>query len=111
MYLHGYAPTLEQPSRVSKEYASKLVQSLGVTSNQQEQLKTLKEKLGIIEEKPSLKKKRKQKGKNPLSCLKKKEKKNNNSSGKNETDKSGKIRKRKRVKIPAHVKEILKSST
>lgn len=50
------------------------------------------------------KKRRKKGGPNPLSC-KKKQKKSvvNQSSASN-----GKIRKRKRIKIPAHIKDALK---
>lgn len=111
VYLHGCTPTLEVPSEASKKVAQEIIKGLAMTVDQQKALKTLKEQTGLVESQLVKGiKKRKQKGPNPLSCLKKKNNKNKINNNKTESSGSGKIRKRKRIKTPAHVKEILKSS-
>lgn len=104
IYLHGKAPMLEPPSQKSCEFVQKLCVKSMMTDSQEKTLNTLKEKLGLkTETKIKLKKKRKvgdkEQRKNPLSC-KKKIKKNVV-----ERVKSGKIRKRRRTKLAAQVKE------
>ncbi|XP_012276297.1 rRNA-processing protein UTP23 homolog [Orussus abietinus] len=106
IYLHGKAPTLEPPSRVTKEHAEKVRQGVGMNSFQDEIIKSLKVQSGLTKADPQPKKKKKIKGPNPLSCKKKQKKTLVSLSTIKE---SGKIRKRKKVKIPAHVKEVLKS--
>ncbi|XP_034937485.1 rRNA-processing protein UTP23 homolog [Chelonus insularis] len=108
IYLHGCAPTLEPPSEASKEKAQAMIKGLSLNSVQEETIKTLKEKSGLLPDEPPLRKKKKKRGgPNPLSCKKKQKKTTiSNESTKN----SGKIKKRKRVKIPAHIKEVLKTS-
>ncbi|XP_053988703.1 rRNA-processing protein UTP23 homolog [Hylaeus anthracinus] len=108
IYLHGKAPTLEAPSQASRKYAENIRKELGMSSWETENIKTLKEAAGLTEKSElKLKKKRKKSGPNPLSCLKKKKKPqteiSNNTTGK----KSGKVKKRKKMKIAAHVKEAL----
>lgn len=107
MYLHGKAPTLESPSEASRVYAENIRKGLGMTSWEKENIKTLKRVAGIkedIEEKP--KKKRKKGGPNPLSCLKKKKKPQVQPISA-VSQKSGKVKKRKKMKIASHIKEAL----
>lgn len=106
MYLHGKAPTLESPSEASRKYAEDIRKGLGMSAWEKENVKTLKRAAGIAEEteeKP--KKKRKKGGPNPLSCLKKKKKTEVGTSKAKE--KSGKVKKRRKTKLAAHVKEAL----
>lgn len=108
IYLHGKAPTLETPSQVSREYAEKIRKGLGMTEWEKENIKTLKEAAGIAENtQVKLKKKKKKGGPNPLSCLKKKKKPQTGVSKNLKETKSGKVKKRKKPKIAAHVKEAL----
>lgn len=82
------------------------MKKIGMTSIQMEILKNLKKKSGLAVEVTTMKKnKRKKGGPNPLSCKKKIKKQINNQSSTN----SGKIRKRKRIKIPLHVMEALEA--
>ncbi|XP_008544724.1 rRNA-processing protein UTP23 homolog [Microplitis demolitor] len=112
MYLHGPAPILAPPSEADKERAKATVKVS--TSVQEETLKELKESLEKKGELPPtvtkptgefVKVKRK-KGPNPLSCKKKQKK----PALTQPTQNSGKVRKRKRVKISAHIKEALKQT-
>lgn len=108
MYLHKKAPTLEKPSDASQALAESQKESCTITESQNAVLKTLKEKCGLpTTETGERRKKRKKKGgPNPLSCLKKK--KQSKGSQKQTIPKSeGKIKKRVRVKLPAHVKQAL----
>lgn len=74
---------------------------------EKENIKVLKQQAGIPEEKKSISKKRKRKGgPNPLSCLKKKKKSEKTVLTKSNR-KVDKVRKRKKIKIAAHVKEAL----
>ncbi|XP_033219435.1 rRNA-processing protein UTP23 homolog [Belonocnema kinseyi] len=105
LYLHEKAPTLERPSEASCKRAEEL-RNGAITNNLQVQtIKILKEKSGLAETEIKIKKKRKRGGPNPLSCKKKQKKNLEIQSAKT----SGKVRKRKRIKLPAHVKEALKA--
>ena len=110
MYLHGKAPTLEPASPASREFAEKL-RSKVMTDVEQETIKELMLKSGIVTDTPIKPKKKKKKGgPNPLSCKKAKKKENpitNEKSNVNKVKETGKIRKRKRVKIPSHLKKAL----
>ncbi|CAK9830915.1 rRNA-processing protein UTP23 homolog [Anthophora retusa] len=108
IYLHGKAPTLEAPSQASSEYAENMRKGLGMTEWEKENIKTLKEAAGIVEStKLKLKKRRKKGGPNPLSCLKKKKKPQTEVSKITKENKSGRIKKRKKMKIATHIKEAL----
>ncbi|KAG7201647.1 hypothetical protein KM043_004377 [Ampulex compressa] len=109
MYLHGRAPNLESPSEVSKEYANKIQQGLGMSAWEKENAKVLKKMAGLIEEETEKKpkKKRKKGGPNPLSCLKKKKKPHAALTPIKKSDKSGKVKKKKKIRIANHVKEAL----
>ncbi|XP_076244636.1 rRNA-processing protein UTP23 homolog [Calliopsis andreniformis] len=108
LYLHGKAPTLEAPSEASREYAENIRKGLGMSEWEKENIKTLKKAAGLAEKselKPT--KKRKKGGPNPLSCLKKKKKPQTETSKNTIEKKSGRVKKRKKIKIAAHVKEAL----
>lgn len=106
IYLHKKTPTLEQPSAKSQSKA-KSKEACTVTEAQNATLELLKEKSGLATPVKEIRKRKKKKGgPNPLSCLKSK-KKSKNTQAKNPT--SGKIKKRKRVKLSAHVKDLLKN--
>ncbi|XP_001600591.1 rRNA-processing protein UTP23 homolog [Nasonia vitripennis] len=112
IYLHGKAPTLEPPSQISREFAEQIRNNTIMTDVQEETIKTMMKQSGLETEnsfKP--KKKRSKGGPNPLSCKKRKKKDdtNSNTSGK-KVNETGKVRKRKRIKLPAHVKEVLKAN-
>ncbi|KAL7302339.1 hypothetical protein TKK_0005000 [Trichogramma kaykai] len=114
MYLHGVTPTLEAPSPKDKEHLKHLLDKIIMSEDQEKTLQMLKKNAGIVEEEV-IKKKKKIKGPNPLSVKKKLNKSDKANTGVQATnndrvDKSGKVKKRKRVKLPAHVKEALKSS-
>ena len=104
LYLHEKAPTLERPSELSLKRAEELRNGAVTNTLHIQTINILKQKSGLqdIDVKP--KKKRKKGGPNPLSCKKKKKKTVDQTNAK----KSGKVRKRKKIKIPAHVKEALK---
>ncbi|RZF41113.1 hypothetical protein LSTR_LSTR002745 [Laodelphax striatellus] len=104
LYLHQKAPTLEEPSRLSLKIAQeKATQRFSVTDIDHENIKKMKEVVfGPQEEKT--KKKKKKGGPNPLSCKKKKKA----SPYQHSTTGNGK-RKRHRIRIPKHVKELLQS--
>ncbi|XP_011495153.1 PREDICTED: rRNA-processing protein UTP23 homolog [Ceratosolen solmsi marchali] len=114
MYLHGRTPTLEAPSQKSREFAEQIRSKVTMTDMQEERIKSLKEQFGLksdITMQP--KKKHKKSGPNPLSC-KRSQKKESNSmihTSEHKVNESGKVRKRKRIKLPAHVKEVLKLNT
>jgi U3 small nucleolar RNA-associated protein 23 len=113
LYLHQVAPTLEQPSEASRKYAEKqTAKTIEVTKLDEQKLKHLKKKEGLAVEtvEPPPKKKKKIGGPNPLSC--KKKKKGTTSGSKNKSTVKNKAiekKKRTRVKIPKHVKELLQS--
>lgn len=105
LYLHGRAPTLESPSEASRQQAENLKKNLGMSIWEKNNIELLRKQAGIVEE-IKLKKKRKKGGPNPLSCLKKKKKPETTVQSKSGT-KSGKFRKRKKIKIAPHIKEAL----
>lgn len=107
MYLHGKAPTLEAPSQASREYAENIRKELGMTEWEKENIKVLKEVAGVTDKTEVRLKKKKKGGPNPLSCLKKKSK-SQTEIPKNVKEKiSGRVKKRKKMKIAAHIKEAL----
>ncbi|EZA49039.1 rRNA-processing protein UTP23 homolog [Ooceraea biroi] len=105
LYLHGKVPTLESPSEASRRHAETLQKQLGMTTWEKETVKELRKHAGMTEENVQLKKRKKKGGPNPLSCLKKKKPQ---ATASNQTaTKSGKVRKKKKIKIASHVKEAL----
>ncbi|KAK2582628.1 hypothetical protein KPH14_004910 [Odynerus spinipes] len=106
MYLHGKAPTLETPSEASQKYAENARKKLGMSAWEKENMQALKKEAGLLNEAEPKRKKRKKSGPNPLSCLKKK-KKPQVATPASEQKKSGKIRKKKKIKMASHVKEAL----
>lgn len=117
-YLHQKVPTLEPPSPASQKKALEYRTTVGMNAQQAETIVLLKKRSGIAveeAEKSVGKKKRKKKGPNPLSCKKKKKTLNSAHQTKDSEDKNGektsggKIGKRKKIKIPKHVKEALKN--
>ncbi|XP_076280594.1 rRNA-processing protein UTP23 homolog [Lasioglossum baleicum] len=108
IYLHGKAPTLEAPSQASNEYARGVREELGMSAWEKENSITLKKAAGIENKtEQKLKKKRKKGGPNPLSCLKKKKKLRTEPSNNKTGVKSGKVKKRKKIKLAPHIKEAL----
>ncbi|XP_011874947.1 PREDICTED: rRNA-processing protein UTP23 homolog [Vollenhovia emeryi] len=106
IYLHGKAPTLDPPSEASRKHAGDTRKELGMTTWEKENVKALRKTAGLEESEIKKKKRKKKGGPNPLSCLKKKKR----VETLNQKDsKSGKIRKKKR-KIAAHVKVLLKNN-
>lgn len=109
LYLHLKTPILEQPSELSMKAVKDKLADL--SELEKSTLDELKLKSGIVsnDEKP---KKRKKKGPNPLSCKKKKQKLSEQAISKREGKPEAEKKKRKRIKIPKHVKEeILKNKT
>lgn len=115
LYLHNKSPTLEKPSKTSYGKADKNLEVnpfMFITETQNEALQSMKKVFGVEEkvEEPKIPvKKKKQHNPNPLSCKKKKKKVNNNNK-KVESVSDGKVRKRKKKKLPKHLKEQLKSA-
>ncbi|KAG6452954.1 hypothetical protein O3G_MSEX007907 [Manduca sexta] len=113
LYLHSKAPTLEKPSKLSYEKAGRTLEAnefMFISETQNEALKTMKKALGVEEKEVETKqvvKKKKPHNPNPLSCKKKKKKPGQ--IPKKENVGEGKVRKRKKNKLPKHVKEQLKS--
>lgn len=108
MYLHGTAPNLEAPSKVSQDKAESFKHRILLREDQEETIRNLKMQSGIQLAADLKHIKKKKKGcPNPLSCKKKKK---NIVSNMTSVDKDKKVRKRKRVKIPVHVREALKES-
>ncbi|ODN02807.1 rRNA-processing protein UTP23 [Orchesella cincta] len=113
IYLHGNAPTMEKPSDASVNWAERRdKKKLEVSSYQKEILQHMKDEAFGASEKPDKKgtRKRKRAGPNPLSCKKSKKYKSessNNPSGSQEAEqKVVKKRKRIKVKVPKHVREL-----
>lgn len=104
LYLHQKAPILEKPSDLSVEVAKQKFSPL--TDWEKTTLATLKQKSVIVGDEVKKPKKKKQKGANPLSCMKKKNK-SGNMQGVCKKEKSSEVKKRKKVRIPKHVKEEL----
>ncbi|KAH0549030.1 rRNA-processing protein UTP23 homolog [Cotesia glomerata] len=112
MYLHGPAPILAPPSEEDKGSAE-FSNQVSVKNADVERLKQLKEsmaKKGLLPQTPrpsqELIKVKRKKGPNPLSCKKKQKKPTLTQPAPS----SGKVRKRQRVKVSAHIKEALKQS-
>lgn len=115
LYLHNKSPTLEKPSRASYDKAGQTLESTTVfiSETQNEMLKNMKKALGVEEKVEEVKvpiKKKKPHNPNPLSCKKKKKKPNvRNETKKQEGVSEGKVRKRKKKKVPKHLKEQIKN--
>ncbi|KAH8255542.1 hypothetical protein KR038_005301 [Drosophila bunnanda] len=108
LYLHKATPVLEAPSKASKKWVQKRANNL-MLGKQVDKIDYMKEKQGLKPaESPANPKKRKgPKNPNPLSCKKsKKEKAKTPLKGVQEQSTMTKA-KRKRIKIPAHVKAAL----
>lgn len=105
LYLHQKAPVLEKPSDVSVEVAQQKFSAL--SEWEKTAVEALKKETGIIEEEIRKVKRKKKKGANPLSCKKKKKKVGTVQVG-DVSKKDGDKVKRKKVRIPDHVKEELK---
>ncbi|CAG5101794.1 Similar to UTP23: rRNA-processing protein UTP23 homolog (Homo sapiens) [Cotesia congregata] len=110
MYLHGPAPILAPPSEEDKGSAE-FSNQVSVKNAEVERLKELKEsmaKKGLLPQTPQpsqeFTKVKRKKGPNPLSCKKKQKKPTLTQPAPS----SGKVRKRQRVKVSAHIKEALK---
>uniref|UniRef100_A0A8D7ZSR5 rRNA-processing protein UTP23 homolog n=1 Tax=Culex pipiens TaxID=7175 RepID=A0A8D7ZSR5_CULPI len=114
-YLHNnLVPTLVQPSEVSvRSAACKSVARVQVREVDTQTLTSLKRKEGILVEEDSGKDKirrKKKKGKNPLSCKKSKKRKEQGTVMKDAVqDHAIEKKKRKRVKLAKHVVDHLKS--
>lgn len=116
LYLHNKSPTLEKPSKASYDKAGQSLDSnfTFISETQNQTLKKIKQALGVEEEVSEPKvivKKKKTHNPNPLSC-KKKKKKPPAAEGKKvkEGVSDGKVRKRKKKKLPKHLKEQLKAN-
>lgn len=124
LYLHKAAPVLEAPSDASKKWVHKKANNL-LTQKDEKKIVYLKQKEGLVNKTEGEQIKRKPKGPknpNPLSCKKSKkqrqleqlhqanakgsQKKEHKIDDKSKTDMKPK---RKRIKLPAHVKEALKN--
>lgn len=115
LYLHNKSPTLEKPSKASYAKAGQSLQDVFITETQKEALESMKKVFGIeenVEEPKAPIKKKKSHLPNPLSCKKKKKKavNNNNNNVQKDNVSVGKVRKRRKNKLPQHVKEQLKSA-
>ncbi|XP_037951932.1 rRNA-processing protein UTP23 homolog [Teleopsis dalmanni] len=122
LYLHKATPVLEEPSNASKKYVSKkskdlLPAKIGEKIDHMKQTQGLKSSTG--KEETSKKKHKGPKNPNPLSCKKSKKQKVQTTQSVHKNDKNTKLNlsaksktlmkpKRKRIKIPNHVKEIVK---
>lgn len=118
LYLHKAAPVLEAPSDASKKWVQKKARNL-LPQEAEKKIEYLKQKEGLVKKENELPK-RKPKGPknpNPLSCKKSKKQKQLERQQQQkqkehkiaETSKTEMKPKRKRIKLPAHVKEALKN--
>lgn len=105
LYLHESTPILEAPSEASKKWVQQKAKK--TLANGCERVELLKQKEGLktTTSKPVVSMKKQPKNPNPLSC--KKSKKTRVAVEKSQIQKSIDKPKRKRIKIPTHVKEIL----
>ncbi|XP_054745221.1 rRNA-processing protein UTP23 homolog [Anastrepha obliqua] len=115
LYLHKATPVLEEPSKASKKYIFKKSQKL-LSSDVEKHIERLKQNEGLQNDvlNKAHNKRKGPKNPNPLSCKKSKKQKAQtqsppNSNGLNESRKTNMKSKRKRIKIPTHVKAVLKS--
>ncbi|XP_063839028.1 rRNA-processing protein UTP23 homolog isoform X1 [Ostrinia nubilalis] len=115
LYLHNKSPTLDKPSRASYDKAGQTLEapSVFISETQNETLKTMKKALGVEEKVEEVKvpmRKKKPHNPNPLSCKKKKKKPGvRNEAKKQDGVSEGKVRKRKKKKVPKHLKEQIKN--
>ncbi|KAF2902260.1 hypothetical protein ILUMI_03923 [Ignelater luminosus] len=112
LYLHQKTPVLEHPTEASIKSAHDA--NLGLGEIEKEVIQELKTKHGIVEPENKPKKKKKKGGPNPLSCKKKKKVSGVQTKSINKSkDKCEEIHKvrRKKIKIPKHVKEELFKNT
>lgn len=114
MYLHNKTPVLEQPSEISRKAVEfKMNDIVTFGEKDKNKLTSLKKTEGIAidENDKKIKKIKKKKQPNPLSCKKKKKKSNVMEQSYKQKegikDKTIEKKKRKRVKLPSHVKEVL----
>lgn len=116
LYLHNKSPTLEKPSKASYDKAGQSIESnfTFISETQNQTLKNIKKALGVVEEEAEPKvviKKKKPHNPNPLSCKKKKKKPvRREDKNAKEGVSDGKVRKRKKKKLPKHLMEQLKAS-
>lgn len=112
LYLHNKSPTLEKPSKASYDKAGHTLEAdphIFVTETQNEALQQMKKALGVevtTEEPKFTVKKKKTHNPNPLSCKKKKIK--GTAVEVKDGASKNKVRKRKKKKLPKHIKEQLK---
>ncbi|XP_026323282.1 rRNA-processing protein UTP23 homolog [Hyposmocoma kahamanoa] len=112
LYLHNKSPTLEKPSKASYDKAGHTLETdphIFVTETQNVALQQMKKALGIEmnTDEPKLPVTRKKPhNPNPLSCKKKRKKTVTAIDGKGGVSEH-KVRKRKKKKLPKHVKEQL----
>lgn len=111
LYLHNKSPTLEKPSSLSYAKAGQSLEGVFITETQNEALQSMKKNLGLEEtvEQPRIPGRKKPHNPNPLSCKKKKKKPVGNKV-QQQSVVEGKVRKRKKKKLPKHLKEQLKSA-
>lgn len=110
LYLHGRTPVLEEPSEASHKFAKDKM--TGLVNSEKKALEELKVKNGLVTDDEIPKKKKRKKGPNPLSCKKKKNRKIDTGTNSVKTKTEGGIQKvkRKKIRIPDHVKqEMLKN--
>ncbi|XP_030768399.1 rRNA-processing protein UTP23 homolog [Sitophilus oryzae] len=105
LYLHIKTPVLEKPSEASIKKAEERIS--GISEPEIQRIEKLKEKCGLIKDEKVHIRKRKRKGPNPLSCKKKKKgnTEQNNSIHKKDAKSEIEKKKRKRIRLPKHVKE------
>lgn len=110
LYLHGRTPVLEEPSEVSHKFAQDKMS--GLFESEKKALEELKAKSGLVTNDDIPKKKKKKKGPNPLSCKKKKKNTELENNVKNKVEDGGIEKKRKKIRIPEHVrKELLRTKS
>lgn len=120
LYLHGAAPVLEKPSNVNTKWALKMDRKkIETTGYQKEILQHMKSEVFPSNEGPSRKGtiKKRRAGPNPLSCKKAKKLRadpmpsqtGNSSNPSPEESNQKKKRKRIKVRLPKHVKELTQS--
>lgn len=110
LHISHNAINFEAPSSTSKDLAEdRTSQKLIVSKKQEVNIAKLKQEMGLPTEEEK-KKKKKKKGVNPLSCKKKKNVIDGTQNGGVEKVSKKTRRKRKKVKLPAHVKDALFNS-
>jgi U3 small nucleolar RNA-associated protein 23 len=108
LYLHQIVPVLEEPSEKSRKLINSNSKTTATVSQLDvEKLEYFKKKEGLLQESKLTQKKKKKGGPNPLSMKKKKSRETRSEIKDKTIDKDKK--KRKRIKVPKHVKELLKN--